>query len=72
MSLVQGNFVPMENSEGFEGLSSLGESTVRLHERYESLMAGRFTKEEALWLIVKMTKSRTIPKGMHQTRCKVG
>jgi len=57
MSVVQGNFVPMENLQGFEGLSALEESAVRLHEIYKSLMTGGFTEDEALSLIAKMTKS---------------
>ena len=56
MSAVQGNFVPMENLQGFAGLSALEESAVRLHEIYKSLMTGGFTEDEALSLIAKMTK----------------
>ncbi len=56
MSAVQGNFVPMENLRGFEGLSALEESAVRLHEIYKSLMTGGFTEDEALSLIAKMTR----------------
>ncbi len=46
----------MENLQGFEGLSALEESAVRLHEIYKSLMTGGFTEDEALSLIAKMTK----------------
>jgi hypothetical protein len=51
----------MENLQGFEGLSALEESAVRLHEIYKSLMAGGFTEDEALSLIAKMTKSGPNP-----------
>jgi hypothetical protein len=47
----------MENLQGFEGLTALEESAVRLHEVYKSLLAGGFSQEEALSLIAKMTKS---------------
>jgi hypothetical protein len=56
MSVVTDNFVGMENLQGFEGLSALEESAVRLHEIYKSLMTGGFTEEQALSLIAKMTK----------------
>lgn len=56
MSVVDGNFLLMEDLQGFEGLSALEESAVRLHEVYKSLMTGRFTEDEALTLIAKMTK----------------
>jgi hypothetical protein len=56
MSVVPGNFLYMENLQGFEGLSALEESAVRLHEIYKSLMTGGFTEDEALSLIAKMTK----------------
>ena len=56
MSVVSGNFLNMENLQGFEGLSALEESAVRLHEIYKSLMTGGFTEDEALSLIAKMTK----------------
>ena len=56
MSVVQGNFVPMENLQDFEGLSALEESAVRLHEIYKSLLTGGFTEDEALSLIAKMTR----------------
>jgi len=56
MSVVNGNFLLMENLQGFEGLSALEESAVRLHEIYKSLMTGGFTEDEALSLIAKMTK----------------
>jgi hypothetical protein len=46
----------MENLQGFEGLSALEESAVRLHEIYKSLLTGGFTEDEALSLIAKMTK----------------
>jgi hypothetical protein len=46
----------MENLRGFEGLSALEESAVRLHEIYKSLMTGGFTEDEALSLIAKMTR----------------
>jgi len=49
----------MDNLQGFEGLSSLEESAVRLHEIYKSLMTGRFTEDEALSLIAKMTRKST-------------
>jgi len=49
----------MENLQGFEGLSALEESAVRLHEIYKSLMAGGFTEDEALSLIAKMTKKNS-------------
>ena len=57
MSVVTANFSDMENLQGFEGLSALEESAVRLHEIYKSLMTGGFTEDEALSLIAKMTKS---------------
>ena len=56
MSAVTDNFLGMENLQGFEGLSALEESAVRLHEIYKSLMTGGFTEDEALSLIAKMTK----------------
>jgi hypothetical protein len=56
MSVVTGNFTDMENLQGFEGLSALEESAVRLHEIYKSLMSGGFTEDEALSLIAKMTR----------------
>ena len=56
MSEVTGNFSGMENLQGFEGLSALEESAVRLHEIYKSLMTGGFTEDEALSLIAKMTR----------------
>jgi hypothetical protein len=56
MSVVTGNFLGMENLQGFEGLSALEESAVRLHEIYKSLLTGGFTEDEALSLIAKMTK----------------
>ena len=54
-------FSNMENLQGFEGLSALEESAVRLHEIYKSLMTGGFTEDEALSLIAKMTKSGRNP-----------
>ncbi len=54
--MVSDNFLDMENLQGFEGLSALEESAVRLHEIYKSLMTGGFTEDEALSLIAKMTK----------------
>jgi hypothetical protein len=56
LSVVPANFLSMENLQGFEGLSALEESAVRLHEIYKSLMTGGFTEDEALTLIAKMTK----------------
>ena len=56
MSVAQDNFSSMENLQGFEGLSALEESAVRLHEIYKSLMTGGFTEDEALSLIAKMTR----------------
>ena len=56
MSVASENFLSMENLQGFEGLSALEESAVRLHEIYKSLMTGGFTEDEALSLIAKMTK----------------
>ena len=56
LSVMAGNFLFMENLQGFEGLSALEESAVRLHEIYKSLMTGGFTEDEALSLIAKMTK----------------
>ena len=61
MSAATGNFLGMENLQGFEGLSALEESAVRLHEIYKSLMTGGFTEDEALSLIAKMTKSGPNP-----------
>jgi hypothetical protein len=46
----------MENLQGFEVLSALEESAVRLHEIYKPLMTGGFTEDEALSLIAKMTR----------------
>ncbi len=50
------NFSGMENLQGFEVLSALEESAVRLHEIYKPLMTGGFTEDEALSLIAKMTR----------------
>jgi hypothetical protein len=57
MSVDTDNFLGMENLQGFEGLSALEESAVRLHEIYKSLMTGGFTEDEALSLIAKMTRT---------------
>jgi hypothetical protein len=54
MSVVAANFSSMENLQGFEGLSALQESAVRLHEVYTSLITGGFTQDEALTLIAKV------------------
>ena len=59
--MVTGKFLDMENLQGFEGLSALEESAVRLHEIYKSLTTGGFTEDEALSLIAKMTKSGSNP-----------
>jgi hypothetical protein len=59
MSAVTGNFLGMDNLQGFEGLSALEESAVRLHEIYKSLMTGGFTEDEALSLIAKMSQKRS-------------
>jgi hypothetical protein len=56
MSVETDNFFGMENIQGFEGLSALEESAVRLHEIYKSLVTGGFTEDEALSLIAKMTR----------------
>jgi hypothetical protein len=61
MSVDFDKFLGMENLQGFEGLSALEESAVRLHEIYKSLMTGGFTEDEALSLIAKMTKSGPNP-----------
>ena len=57
MSVDTDNFLGMENLQGFQGLSALEESAVRLHEIYKSLMTGGFTEDEALSLIAKMTRT---------------
>ena len=57
--MVTDNLLVMENLQGFDGLSALEESAVRLHEVYKSLMTGGFTEDEALSLIAKMTKSNS-------------
>ena len=49
----------MDNLQGFEGLSALEESAVRLHEVYKSLLSGGFTEDQALTLIAKMTRSES-------------
>ena len=59
MSVVTGNFLGMDNLQGFDGLSALEESAVRLHEIYKSLMTGGFTEDEALSLIAKMSQKRS-------------
>ena len=56
MSVGSDTFQAMENLQGFEGLTALEESIVRLHEVFNSLLAGGFTEDQALTLIVKMTK----------------
>jgi hypothetical protein len=56
MSVPTDTFQAMENLQGFEGLSALEESIVRLHEVFNSLLAGGFTEDQALTLIAKMTK----------------
>ena len=56
LSVASDNFLSMENLQGFEGLSLLEASAVRLNEIYKSLMVGGFESEEALTLIAKMTK----------------
>ena len=61
MSVVTSNLLAMEKLQGFEGLSALEESAVRLHEIYKSLLTGGFTEDEALSLIAKMTKSEPNP-----------
>ena len=61
MSEVIVNLSNMENLQGFDGLSALEESAVRLHEIYKSLLTGGFTEDEALSLIAKMTKSGPNP-----------
>ena len=57
LSVPSDTFQAMENLQGFEGLSALEESAVRLHEVYKSLLAGGFTEDQALTLIAKMTRS---------------
>jgi hypothetical protein len=57
MSVATDIFQDMGNLQGFEGLSALEESAVRLHEIYKSLIAGGFTEDQALTLIAKMTRS---------------
>ena len=59
MSVAPDTFQAMENLQGFEGLSALEESAVRLHEVYKSLLAGGFTEDQALTLIAKMTRSES-------------
>ena len=59
LSVVPANFLAMENLQGFEGLSALEESIVRLHEVFNSLLAGGFTEDQALTFIVKMTRSES-------------
>ena len=59
MSVAPANFLSMENLQGFEGLSALEESIVRLHEVFNSLLAGGFTEDQALTFIVKMTRSES-------------
>jgi hypothetical protein len=57
LSVGPDTFQDMENLQGFEGLSALEESAVRLHEVYKSLTAGGFTEDQALTLIAKMTRT---------------
>jgi hypothetical protein len=52
-------FKAMENLQGFEGLSAMEESIVRLHEVFNSFIAGGFTEDQALTFIVKMTRSES-------------
>ena len=59
MSVGPARFQDMENLQGFEGLSALEESAVRLHEVYKSLITGGFTEDQALTLIAKMTRSES-------------
>ena len=59
MSVASDTFQAMENLQGFEGLSALEESIVRLHEVFNSLLAGGFTEDQALTFIVKMTRSES-------------
>ena len=59
MSVPTDTFQAMENLQGFEGLSALEESIVRLHEVFNSLIAGGFTEDQALTFIVKMTRSES-------------
>ena len=59
MSAPSDNFLCMEYLQGFEGLSALEESAIRLHEVYKSLMAAGFTEDQALTLIAKMTRPNT-------------
>lgn len=54
--MASDTFQDMENLQGFEGLSALEESIVRLHEVFNSLLAGGFSEDQALTLIAKMTK----------------
>jgi len=56
MSVASDTLQAMDNLQGFEGLSALEESAVRLHEIYKSLVTGGFTEDEALSLIAKMTR----------------
>ena len=54
--MASDTFKAMENLQGFEGLSAMEESIVRLHEVFNSLIAGGFTEDQALNFIVKMTQ----------------
>jgi hypothetical protein len=56
MSVVLDNLSVMENLQGFQGLSALEESAVRLHEIYKSLITAGFTQDEALSLLARMIK----------------
>lgn len=59
LSVPSDTLQAMENLQGFEGLSALEESIVRLHEVFNSLLAGGFTEDQALTFIVKMTRSES-------------
>ena len=57
--MASDGFLGKENLQGFDGLSALEESAVRLHEIYKSLTTGGFTEDEALTLIAKMTQPKS-------------
>lgn len=59
LSVPSDTFQVVEKLQGFEGLSALEESAVRLHEVYMSLLVGGFTEAQALTLISKMTRPDT-------------
>jgi len=46
----------MENLQGFQGLSVLEDSAIRLNELFNTLVSGGFTEDQALSLIAKMIK----------------